>query len=172
MMRMIDDRTLLEILFSRRQAVENYPRLCGQQAIGYPARRNNGRARLSAMLCKGVVVALKGEVRAIEALAGESGTLVRSLSQTGGFIHTSVRREGEAWLPFGKPTYHLALLALAEALLEPELAGDLLDALEEVLEHRQAFSAEDERDAELIAHLIGLTRWVNSTGVNNHIAES
>jgi len=150
---MSDRRTLVEILFSRKRPVENFPRLHGQQPIRRPARRNRGRARLSAMLCKGLVVALKGDVRAIGVLESPDGVMVRSRSQSGGGIHASAWVGGEVWLPYGVPTYHLALLSLAEALAHPEWAGDLLDALEVVLARRDEHGEGDQRYVDHIAHL-------------------
>jgi len=61
--------------------------------------------------------------------------------------------EDKVWLPRGKVTYHVGLLALAEALTFKEQAGDLLDALVELLTHREATTATDERYLELLMHL-------------------
>ena len=150
-----DARTLTQILFSRKREVENFPHLRGGQEIGYPARRNGkGVGRLSAMLCKAVVVAIKGEVTEISRLEPPGMVMVRSRSQSGGDLHTCYLAEDTVWLPRGSVTYHLGLLAMAEALVEPAKAVDLLDALDELLQYRDSGGGErEERYQELLMHL-------------------
>jgi hypothetical protein len=149
-----DTRSISQILFSRRREVENFPSLHGRQEFTYVARRNRrGRGSLSAMLCKAVVVALEGDLTAITVLS-EGGVMIRSRSQSGAGLHTCYLVGDSAWLPRGKVTYHLGLLMLAEALAEKELATDLLDAWEELLDHRHsAGGSVDERYKELLMHV-------------------
>lgn len=74
------------------------------------------------MLAKAVAVALKGDVTDIDVLA-RGGVRVTSVSQSGTGVHTSVLLEPEAYLLRGNGTYHLGLLALAEALANTESLG-------------------------------------------------
>ena len=62
---------------------------------------------------------------------------VESRSQTGHLVHRTDWLADEAFLPRGEVTYHLGLLALAEALAGPAAYPDLLDALAEVLVYRR-----------------------------------
>ena len=148
-----DPRTITQILFSRKREVDILPELHGCQEIKYVARRNRkGVGSLSAMLCKAVVIALFGDVVSIAGLT-EGGVMVRSRSQSGAGIHTSYMVDSDVWVPRGSVTYHLGLLMLGEALLDKERATDLLDAWEELLEHRaSAGEGLDERYKELIMH--------------------
>ena len=132
----VDRRTITQILFSRKREVDNFPSLKGGQEIRYPARRNSkGAGYLSAMLCKAVVVALQGDLVGVTTLA-EPGVGVRSRSQSGSGFYTCYLMENRVWLPRGKVTYHLGLLMLAEALAFKDKSSDLLDALQELLDHR------------------------------------
>ena len=79
-----DERTIVQKLFSRRREVDGFPYLRGNQEIDYPARRNTGKAYLSAILCKACWVALKGDVIAINTLKPPGRVQVESRSQTGG----------------------------------------------------------------------------------------
>jgi MoxR-like ATPase len=149
-----DTRTITQILFSRKREVDLWPSLKGGQEIRYPARRNPGPVGyLSAMLCKACVVALRGEVLGINALEPLGDVSVQSRSQTSSHIYQCYLLSNEAYLPRGQVTYHLGLLFLAEALACAAEARDLLDALEEILEHRDRMPAPDERYDELLAHL-------------------
>jgi len=146
-------RTLTQILFSRQREIDIFPRLHGRQEIRYTARRNpKPVGYLSAMLCKACVVALKGDVIGITRLEPPGTVMVRSLSQSGSDFHHCYLVGDKVWLPRGNVTYHVGLLSLAEALTCKERAGDLLDALEELLIHRKATSADDERYLELLMH--------------------
>lgn len=128
-----DTLTLVQVLFSRKREVEGYPHLLGGQTIPFPAKRNTtGRASLSAMLAKAVVVALKGDVVAISARG--SAVCVTSRSQTTGRLHSTLLDGPRLYLPLGHPTYHLGLLYLAEALVRKDEAADLLATWEEMLE--------------------------------------
>ena len=148
-----DTRTVTQILFSRRREVDIFPRLHGRQGIPYPARRNRSPlGRLSAMLCKSCVVALKAYVLGITALKPQ-GAMVRSQSVSGGYVHCCYLRDGEAWLPFGRVTYHLGLLFLAEALIQKDRAGDLLDALAELLAHGRTTREIDDHYQDLLMHM-------------------
>jgi AAA domain (dynein-related subfamily) len=146
-----DGRTIAQVLFSRKREVENYPWLHGGQALEFPARRNHGASALSAMLAKGVVVALKGDVVQIQATA-DGGVWVESRSQTGRGIHPVCWIDEHAWLPRGNVTYHLGLLALSQALLDPAAAADLLDAWEDLL---ACFADHARRLDETLAGLVG-----------------
>jgi len=149
-----DSRTITQILFSRKREVDIFPQLHGGQEITYPARRNpKPVGHLSAMLCKACVVALKGDVIGIARLEPPGTVMVRSRSQSGSDFHHCYMVDEKLWLPRGNVTYHLGLLFLAEALAEKELAIDLLDALEELLDYRESFSESDERYLELLMHL-------------------
>ena len=141
-----DSRTLTQILFSRKREVDIFPQLHGGQESAYPARRNpRSVGFLSAMLCKACVVALKGDLIGIIKLEPPGTVMVRSLSQSGSDFHHCYMVEDKVWLPRGNVTYHLGLLALAEALAFREESGDLLYALEELLTHRQTRAATDEK---------------------------
>lgn len=134
---MDDTRSIVERLFARRREVDGFPYLRGNQEIEYPARRNDGRGYLSAILCKACWVALKGDVLAARTLMPPGRVQVESRSQTGHLVHRTEWVAGEAYLPRGEVTYHLGLLALADALAAPAAYPDLLDALAEVLAYRQ-----------------------------------
>jgi len=149
-----EGRTVTQILFSRQREIDIFPRLHGRQEIKYSARRNpKPVGYLSAMLCKACVVALKGDVIGITKLEPPGTVMVRSLSQSGSDFHHCYLVEDKVWLPRGKVTYHVGLLALAEGLACKEQAGDLLDALEELLTHSEAAPTTDERYLQLLMHL-------------------
>ncbi|MBI2844013.1 MAG: AAA family ATPase [Armatimonadetes bacterium] len=163
-----ETRTITQILFSRKREVDIFPELHGGQEIAYPARRNpNARGYLSAMLCKACVVALKGDVIGITRLDGEGAVMVRSRSQSGGDFHHCYLVGDRAYLPRGHVTYHLGLLLLGEALVAKDEAGDLLDALEELLIYRAATPRTDEWHLELLMHLADeLYYWAKWRGGN------
>ena len=149
-----DTRTITQILFSRKREVDLWPSLKGGQEIRYPARRNPGPlGHLSAMLCKACVVALRGEVLEISALEPPGVVCVLSRSQSGRHTYQCYLQGDEAYLFKGNVTYLLGLLFLGEALAFHQQARDLLDALEEVLEHRDKTPAPGARYDELLAHL-------------------
>ena len=126
-----DERTIVQKLFSRRREVDGFPYLHGNQELEYPARRNTGKAYLSAILCKACWVALKGDVIAVNALKPPGRVQVHSRSQTGGLLHHTELLDDCTYLPRCEVTYHLGLLTLAEALAHPTQFADLLDALDE-----------------------------------------
>ena len=132
-------RSLVDILFSRRREVDGFPWLKGGDEIKVPAKRNTGIGHLSAMLAKSVAVMLKGDVVGLELLA-EGGVVTRSLSQSGGPNHVCHWLDAgpTAYLPRGNVTYHLGILAMAEALARKGEATDLLDAWEKLLEAYEA----------------------------------
>ena len=149
-----DKRSITQVMFSRKREVDGFPSLHGGQDIAFPARRNSkGLGHLSAMLCKACVVALKGDVIGITRLEPPGIVMVRSRSQSGADFHTCYLVESKAWLPRGNVTYHLGLLTLAEALVEKGRAGDILDALEEILGYSQTVLPGDSRYQELLMHL-------------------
>ena len=149
-----DPRTVTQILFSRKRPIDIFPQLHGQQPIPYPARRNpRPTGFLSAMLCKACVVALDGHVLGLAVLAPPGVVMVRSRSQSSGYVHQCYLTQSGAWLPFGSVTYHLGLLYLAEALAWPQDAEDLLDAVEELLTYRERQIGLDERYLALLMHL-------------------
>jgi len=150
----LDTRTITQILFSRKREVDIFPQLHGGQEIRRPARRNPaGTGRLSAMLCKACVVALKGDVLGMARLEPPGTVLVRSRSQTGSDFHHCYLAGKQVWLPRGNVTYHLGLLALAEGLADKEVATDLLDALEELLDYGIGLGEADEEYLERLMHL-------------------
>lgn len=162
-----DTRTITQIFFSRKREVDIFPRLHGRQEIDYPARRNpKTPGYLSAMLCKSCVVALKNDIIGITKLEPPGVVMIRSRSQTGSDFHHCYMTEGKVWLPRGNVTYHLGLLALAEALLFKESAPDLLDALEELLSYRETFGEGDDHYLKLLMHLSDelyyYAKWRNS----------
>jgi len=149
-----DARTITQILFSRKREVDIFPKLRGGQEIARPARRNpHATGRLSAMLCKACVVALKGDVMGIARLEPPGVVMVRSRSQSRSDFHRCYLVDDSVWLPFGQVTYHLGLLFLAEALAFHREAGDLLDALEELLDYRRGTGEVDGEYLELLMHL-------------------
>jgi len=127
-------RTLVDILFSRKREVDGFHALKGGEVIARPARRNGATGRLSAMLTKSVVTVLKGGVIGVSSVA-EGGVSVRSLSQSGGPNHICHWLDDgpAAYLPRGNVTYHLGILAMAEALVRKTEAVDLLDSWEDML---------------------------------------
>src|SRR3990170_5380247 len=137
-------RTVVDILFSRRREVDGFPWLKGGDEIAAPARRNGRSGRLSAMLAKSVAVVLKGAVIGLSGLA-EGGVTVRSVSQSGGPNHVChwLNDEPAVYLPRGNVTYHLGILAVAEALARKDEAADLLDAWEELLKAHEEIGAVD-----------------------------
>jgi len=149
-----DSRTITQILFSRKREIDIFPRLRGGQEIRYPAKRNpRPVGYLSAMLCKACVVALKGDVIGITRVESPGTVMVRSLSQSGSDFHHCYLTEDKVWLPRGNVTYHLGLLALAEALVCKEEATDLLDALQELLLYRESTTEIDDEYLALLMHL-------------------
>jgi len=149
-----DSRTITEILFSRKREVDIFPQLHGRQEITCPARRNpKSVGYLSAMLCKACVVALKGDVIGITRLEPPGIVMVRSRSQSRGHFHRCYMEHDRVWLPFGHVTYHLGLLCLTEALASKEEAGDLLDALEGILDYRREMMEVDREYLNLLMHL-------------------
>ena len=138
---MSDERTITQKLFARRREVDGFPYLHGNQEIEYPARRNKGKAYLSAILCKACWVTLKGDVVGITTLRPPGRIQVQSRSQTGHLVHHTELEEKRAYLPRGEVTYHLGLLTLGEALACPEPYADTLDALDEILVYRQSKGA-------------------------------
>jgi MoxR-like ATPase len=145
-------RTLVDILFSRRREVDGFPWLRGGEKVAHPARRNGGIGTLSAMLAKSVVVMLKGDVVGL-AQVTDGGVQVRSLSQSGGPNHVCYWTNdcSAAYLPRANVTYHLGLLAMAEALQRKEEATDLLDAWDALLSEREAHDAIAETIAQPLA---------------------
>ena len=137
-------RTVVDILFSRKREVDGFPWLKGGEEITAPARRNGRTGRLSAMLAKSVAVVLNGAVIGLSGLA-EGGVTVRSVSQSGGPNHVChwLNDDPTAYLPRGNVTYHLGILAVAEALARKDEATDLLDAWEELLKAQEASGAVD-----------------------------
>lgn len=153
---MKDTRTITEIFFSRRKPVDGFPTLSGKQALTYPARRNKGTGYLSAMLCKAVIVALKGDVVEIAVLEPPGRMRVKSRSQTHRSALTSASWTDEAmWLVYGTVTYHVGLLLIAEALMKQHQATDLLDAWHELLTYRERNKPKDDdpRYVELVGHV-------------------
>ncbi len=149
-----EGRSVVQILFSRKKEVDNWPSLKGGQPINYKARRNPyPTGSLSAMLCKACVVALKGDILSVNVLLRKGDVYVRSRSQSSGHTYQFYLIDGEAYVPEGKVTYHLGILFLAEALACTERAPDLLNALEELLEYRGRTPRPDEHYDELLMHL-------------------
>src|SRR5512137_2192323 len=101
-----DERTIVQKLFSRRREVDGFPYLHGNQEIDYPARRNTGKAYLSAILCKACWVALKGDVLSVYTLKPPGRVQVESRSQTGGLVHRTEFWNDNAYLPRAEVTYH------------------------------------------------------------------
>lgn len=152
---MKDTRTISQTLFGRKRPVDGFPYLRGRQEISYPARRNKGKGHLSAMLCKAVVVALKENVLTISTLKPPGKVALCVKSQSGRGVNTVIWVGDQMWLPFGVVTYHLGLLALAEALVRKNEAIDLLDGWQEVLEYRESEDVpeSDPNFVELVAHV-------------------
>jgi MoxR-like ATPase len=145
-------RTLVDVLFSRRREVDGFPWLRGGEEIAAPAKRNGRTGKLSAMLAKSVVVMLKGDVNGITPVT-EGGVQIRSLSQSGGPNHVChwTNDYSTAYLPRANVTYHLGLLAMAEALQRKEEATDLLDAWDVLLTAHEANGGIDESIAQPLA---------------------
>jgi len=148
-----DTRTITQVFFSRKRHVDIFPRLHGLQEIEYPAKRNPKEVgRLSAMLCKSCVVALKGDIIGITRLKPPGKVMIRSRSQSGSDFHHCYMTEGKVWLPMGSITYHLGLLFLGEALAEKESSPDLLDGLEELLSYKEVAGEKDDHYLKLLMH--------------------
>ena len=123
-------------LFRRKSTVDGFEWLAGQQELKCVARRNKGVGYLSAILAKAVVATLRKNVVSLSLLDG-GGILVDSQSQTGhGTYATYMISTPDAtafYLPYTTVTYHMGLLALAEALFFKREAEDLLDTWEDLL---------------------------------------
>lgn len=131
------ERSISSLLFGSRQEVQFFPALQGGQAIADPhqARRNRGEGRLSALLCRAVLVALKGQVHEVYAVteATQLTLYVESTSRPGLIRSYTVDwGQNHWWTPTGI-SYQFGLLALAEALVRPEEARDLLEAYQDLL---------------------------------------
>ena len=124
-------------LFRRKSTVDGFEWLRGKQELRSVARRNKGIGYLSAILAKAVVVILRNNVASISLLDG-GGILVDSQSQSGrGTYATYMISTPDAtafYLPYTTVTYHMGMLAVAEALFFKGEARDLLDAWEDLLE--------------------------------------
>ncbi len=131
------ERPISSLLFASRQEVQFFPALQGGQAIADPhkARRNQREGRLSALLCKAVLVALKGQVHEVYAVPEAAQlTLYAESTTTPGLMRSYTVDWGQNrwWTPTGI-SYQFGLLALAEALVRPQEAKDLLDAYQDLL---------------------------------------
>jgi MoxR-like ATPase len=131
------ERPISSLLFARRQEVQFFPALQGGQTITDPhkARRNQREGRLSALLCKAVLVALKGQVHEVYAVseATQLTLYVESTTRPGVMrSYTLDWGQNHWWTPTGI-SYQFGLLALAEALVRPEKARDLLDAYQDLI---------------------------------------
>jgi hypothetical protein len=131
------ERPISSLLFASRQEVQFFPALQGGQAIADPhqARRNRGEGRLSALLCKAVLVALKRQVHEVYAVpeAAQLTLYVESTSRPGLMRSYTVDwGQNRWWTPTGI-SYQFGLLALGEALVRPEESRDLLEAYQDLL---------------------------------------
>jgi len=131
------ERPISSLLFASRQEVQFFPALLGGQTIADPhkARRNQGEGRLSALLCKAVLVALKGQVHEVYAVpeATQLTLYVESTTRPGLIrSYTADWGQNRWWTPTGI-SYQFGLLALAEALVRPEEAVDLLEAYQDLI---------------------------------------
>jgi len=132
----LGNRSIVSILFARRQAVDVFPSIKGGDPISTPARRNPTPGSASAALVKAVVAALAGHVTSVRAEAGASRVVVVSTSMQAGssqVYHLGLDRDRNVWYSPQGVTYHIGLIALAEALACPDEAGDLLDAWADLL---------------------------------------
>lgn len=140
-----------EILFRKRAAFtkEGLPWLRGDFEHPYKAKRNSlEAARVSALIIRALVYAASGHV--LDACSDQHKNValnVKSASNSGSaWVWTSLDTL-EIFIPFGdqgddKCTYHVPLLALAEALyLRKDQAADLLDAYLQFLKEFAEFGA-------------------------------
>lgn len=131
------ERPIWTLLFASRQEVQFFPTLQGGQTIVpfNQARRNQREGQLSAMLCKAILVALKGQVHEVYAVPEATQlTLYVESTTTPSLIRSYTLDWGQNhwWTPTGI-SYQFGLLALAEALVRPDEATDLLDAYQDLI---------------------------------------
>src|SRR3990170_4232869 len=135
-------RTVVDILFSRKREADGFPWLTGGDEVAGPAKGKGRTGRRTARLAKSVAGVLRGAAIGLSGLA-EGGVTARSVSQSGGPNHVChwLNDDPVAYLPRGNVTYHLGVLAVAEALARKDEATDLLDAWEELLKAYEASGA-------------------------------
>ena len=121
-------------LFRSRREVAIFPTIKGGDCIPTPARRNPGSGTASRNIVKAVVAALLGNVQVIAPGYSPGQVFVKTRSTSGPRIHV-LGTSRNVWYSPNGVTYHIPLIALCEAMCEPDKAGDLLDAWEDLLEY-------------------------------------
>jgi MoxR-like ATPase len=125
------------LLFRKRSPLtdDRLPWLRGSEEHSWTARRNtSGKGVVSAILARALLSALEGSV--LEANRSRSASHIRAVVRS----HSTPDTAAECWLdwsssrcgvPHGeatKVTYHLGVLAIVQALANPDLAGDFWQA--------------------------------------------
>ena len=145
------------LLFRKRTALteDHMPWLCGAEEHTWTAKRNtSGKGVASAILVRGLLSALDGKV--LEAHCSCSDNHVHAIVRS----HSKPYSASECWLdwssnrcgiPHGdetKVTYHLAVLAIVQALAGPDLVQDFWQSYTELLgAFRQYGRSEEIKDS-------------------------
>jgi len=132
----------IALLFRKRSPLveEGLPWMSGAEQHPWPAVRNSGGTGVaSAILVRALMSAVEGNV----SLAGtwKDGRAVMAVSTSRSARGTTAQfwldwSTGRCGVPHGDPekvTYHLGLLAIAEALASPKPAADFWAAYEQLL---------------------------------------
>jgi MoxR-like ATPase len=122
-------RPIIAQLFQAKKPVDGFPVLHGGDEIAASARRHKGKgkATLSAPICKAVIAAVSGHVSLMR--AESDGRLeVRTRSTSGTNEYRLGLDQRNTWYSPNGVTYHIPLIALAEAAAYPDAARDLLAA--------------------------------------------
>jgi hypothetical protein len=124
----------MSIMFQSQKAVFLFPSIHGGDVIEYPARRNsNPTGTVAKPLAKAVCTALMGHVQVAMGNDHAIYLEIKSASKKGKVHQLGLDRANNVWCSPNGVTYHLGLIALAEALVRKQEAPDLLDAWEELL---------------------------------------
>ena len=131
-MTQMDGKNVMPALFNKRTC-EPFPVIVRGDAVNIAARRNpNPPGTVSTALAKAVCAALIGKVRVLRGDAQIVYLEVGSLS--GAQVYSlGLDIESNVWHNPRLASYHLGLIALAEALVCPAKAADLLEAYNDLL---------------------------------------
>ena len=128
------------LLFRKKTPMNNegIPWLKGAEEHAFTAKRNTtGRAAVSAILVRALLACLDGAVLYAESqsLSGSVIARVRSSSAPGGQAYCAMQGNNFR-IPHGEPnkvTYHIGVLIVLQALVNPSQAVDFLEAYQQLL---------------------------------------